>query len=67
VPEQVELTLAPQNRLTGKPTVLRSEHFLDTKLLVSDRKKIDEAGESLVTFKEVPLEDYLRPIETAKK
>jgi hypothetical protein len=67
VPEQVELTLAPQNRLTGKPTVLRSEHSLEPRLLVSDRKKIDEAGESLVTFKEVPVEEYLRPVEQAKK
>jgi hypothetical protein len=67
VPEQVEVTLAPQNRLTGKPTVLRSEHTLEMKLLSADRKKIDEAGEDLVTFREIPLEDYLRPIEQAKK
>lgn len=67
VPEQVEVTLAPQNRLTGKPTVLRSEHTLVMKLMASDRKKIDEAGDDLVTFREVPLEDYLRPIEQAKR
>jgi hypothetical protein len=67
MPEEVEVTLAPQNHLTGKPTVLRSEHTLQAKFFAADRRKIDEAGEALVTFREVPLEDYLRPVEQAKR
>jgi hypothetical protein len=67
VPERVEVTLAPQNRLTGKPTMLRSEHSFEMRLMASDRKKIDEAGGNLVTFREVSLDDYLRPIEQAKR
>jgi hypothetical protein len=67
VPETVELTFAAQNRLVGKPTVLRSEHELTMRLLPTDRKRIDEAGRNLVTFPEVSLEEYLRPIQQQAK
>ncbi len=67
VPESVELTLAAQNHLVGKPTVLRSEHELTTRLLSTDRKRIDEAGRDLVNFPEVSMEEYLRPIQQQAK
>ncbi|HZZ30229.1 MAG TPA: hypothetical protein VFE46_19680 [Pirellulales bacterium] len=67
VPESVQLTVAPQNHLMGKPTVLRSEHQLSMRLLPADRKRIDDAGKNLVTFPEVSLEEYLRPVQTAKR
>jgi hypothetical protein len=67
VPESVELTLAAQNHLVGKPTVLRSEHELTTRLLPADRKRIDEAGRDLVNFPEVSMEEYLRPIQQQAK
>jgi hypothetical protein len=67
VPESVELTLAAQNHLVGKPTVLRSEHELAMRLLPTDRKRIDEAGKDLVNFPEVSMEEYLRPIQQAKR
>ena len=61
VPEELELTITPSNRLLNKPTVLRSSHELAAQLLPSDRKKIDEAGEYLVNLTQVPLDEYLRP------
>jgi hypothetical protein len=67
MPESVELTLAAQNRLVGKPTVLHSEHELTMRLLPTDRKRIDDAGKYLVTYPEVSLEEYLRPIQQAKR
>lgn len=67
IPESVELSLAAQNRLVGKPTVLHSEHEMTMRLLPADRKKIDEAGRYLVSFPEVSLEEYLRPIQQAKR
>ncbi|HEY2762333.1 MAG TPA: hypothetical protein VGI75_16355, partial [Pirellulales bacterium] len=57
VPESVQLTLVAQNRLVGKPTVLRSEHELAMRLLPADRKRIDDAGKYLVTFPEVSMEE----------
>lgn len=67
VPETVQLTLAAQNHLVGKPTVLRSEHELAIRLLPTDRKRIDDAGKYLVTFPEVSMEEYLRPIQQQAK
>jgi hypothetical protein len=67
VPETVELTIAAQNHLVGKPTVLHSEHELTVRLLSTDRKRIDEAGRDLVNFPEVSMEEYLRPIQQQAK
>jgi hypothetical protein len=67
IPESVHLTIAPQNHLMGKPTILRSEHQLAMQLLPADRKRIDDAGRYLVTLPEVSLEEYLRPLQTAKR
>jgi hypothetical protein len=67
IPESVQLTVAAQNHLMAKPTVLRSEHELTMRLLPNDRKRIDEAGKYLVTFPEVSMEEYLRPLQTAKR
>jgi hypothetical protein len=61
MPEELELTIIPSNRLLGKPTVMRSTHELANQLLPTDRKKIDEAGEYLVNLNQVPLDEYLRP------
>jgi hypothetical protein len=67
VPENVEVTIAAQNRLIGKPTELRSEHQLSMRLLPADRKRIDDAGRYLVTFPEVSMEEYLRPAHQQAK
>ena len=50
MPEELELTITPSNRLLGKPTVMHSTHELANQLLPTDRKKIDEAGEYLVNL-----------------
>ncbi len=67
IPEEVQVTIAPQTRLGGKPTALRSEHVLTMRLMAADRKRIDEAGADLASFRQAPLEEYLRPIEQAKR
>ncbi|HTQ38536.1 MAG TPA: hypothetical protein VMJ32_05885 [Pirellulales bacterium] len=67
IPESVQLTVVAQNHLMAKPMVLRSEHLLTMRLLPTDRKRIDDAGKDLVTYPEVSLEEYLRPLQTAKR
>jgi hypothetical protein len=65
VPEEVKLTLAPR-RLGAKPTLMRSEHSFRQKLIEADLQKIEAAGEKLVTFTQVSLEEYLKPAAAAK-
>ncbi len=65
--DEVERTVAPQSRLGKKPSVMRSEHALEPRLTGSDRRRIQEVGEYLVNFPEVSLDQYLRPIEQAKR
>jgi hypothetical protein len=65
--DQVERTIAPSGRLGKKPSVVRSEHSLELHLSGSDRKRIQEVGEDLVTFPEISLDQYLRPVEQAKR
>jgi hypothetical protein len=59
VPEKVQLTTPSRARFGGKPTVVRSEHNVNWRLLESDQQKIQEAEEFLVTFTQLPLERYL--------
>ena len=65
--DEVERTVAPQSRLGKKPSVMRSEHVLEPHLSGTDRKRIQEVGEHLVNFPEISLDQYLRPIEQAKR
>jgi hypothetical protein len=67
LPEQVELILAGDAKSGGKPTILRSEHHFSTQLTKVDRHRIDEANEELKTFKQVSWEEYVRPIQQAKR
>jgi len=67
LPEQVELILAGDAKSGGKPTILRSEHHFSTQLTKADRQRIDEANEELKTFKQVLWEEYVRPIQQAKR
>jgi len=64
-PERVEVTILDDPK--GKPIVLRSEHHFSTQLTAEDRKRIDEANEQPKTFKQVSWEEYLRPIQQAKR
>ena len=67
VPEKVQLTMPPRSHFGGKPTIVRSEHSVNWRLLESDQQKIQEAEEYLVTFTQVSLERYLEsPAADAK-
>jgi hypothetical protein len=61
VPAQVQLTVAPARLVGGHTVLLRSEHEFRPRLLDSDLRKIDEAGELLGSAKPVGLGEYLRP------
>jgi hypothetical protein len=65
-PNLVEVTISDDSR-GAKPIVLHSEHHFSTQLTTEDRQRIDEANESLKTFKQVSWEEYLRPIQQAKR
>ncbi len=67
LPEQVEVTITAENQPAGKPTVLRSQHHLTMHLLPDDQKHIDEANADLAAFKSISWEEYLRPIQQAKR
>jgi hypothetical protein len=67
LPKQVELILAGDAKSGRKPTILRSEHHFSTQLAKGDRQRIDEANEQLKTFKPISWEEYLRPIQQAKR
>jgi hypothetical protein len=61
VPAQVKLTVSPARLIGGRTVHLRSEHEFRPRLLDSDLRRIDEAGELLTSAKTVTLGEYLRP------
>ena len=67
IPEQVEVTVTAENQPAGKPTVLRSQHALAMQLLPDDQQRIEEANADLSAFKSISWEEYLRPIQQAKR
>jgi len=58
IPSKVELTMPPRSRW-GKPTMVRSEHSVNWRLLESDQQRIQEAEEFLAVFTPLTLERYL--------
>ena len=67
LPEQVEVTITAENQPAGKPMVLRSQHQLTMHLSGDDQKRIGEANADLSAFKSISWEEYLRPIQQAKR
>ena len=65
VPAQVHLTISSARLVGGRTVALRSEHEFRPRLLDSDQRKIDEAGELLGKAKLVGLGEYLRPTADA--
>jgi hypothetical protein len=61
VPAQVQLTVSSARLVGGRTVLLRSEHEFRPRLLDSDLRKIDEAGELLGSAKLVGLGEYLQP------
>lgn len=59
VPEKVQLTMPARSRFGGKPTIVRSEHSVNWRLLEADQQRIQEAEEFLVTFTPLTIERYL--------
>jgi hypothetical protein len=58
IPEEVELTVMPQNRLLGRRLVIRSRHLPYWRLSNTDRKRIDTAGTYMAKFDAVSFREY---------
>jgi hypothetical protein len=67
VPEEVELTVAPNSRLLGRTLTIRSHHMINWALPGTDRKRIDEAGDFLVNFQAVQFQEYRRTEQLVAK
>jgi hypothetical protein len=64
VPDKLQVSLSPRSFLPGRGVTFRSEHEFRPRLLDSDLKKIEHAGELLTSTKRVGLGEYLRtPID----
>lgn len=61
VPALVRLTISPASLVGGRTVALKSEHEFRPRLLDSDQRRIDEAGELLGRAKLVGLGEFLRP------
>jgi hypothetical protein len=65
VPEKVELTITPRNRLAGK-IELASRHIVTWRLLETDRNRIDRVTEYLQKYQSVDYDEFIkRTVETA--
>lgn len=67
IPEEVELTLMPKNRLLGRKIELRSKHAFIWELSKSDLKRIETAGQYLATFEMVSFQRYRNPADVAAR
>jgi hypothetical protein len=67
IPEQVELTVVPNNRLVGRTLVVRSTHLVNWRLSNTDRQRIEEAGDHLVNFQTVKFSEFRDPEKLAAK
>jgi hypothetical protein len=61
VPARLQVTISPRRLFGGTTVVLHSEHEFRARLLDSDLRKIEEAGELLAGASQVGLVEYLRP------
>jgi hypothetical protein len=67
VPEEVELTLLPKNRLLGRKIELHSKHAFIWELGQTDFKRIETAGQYLATFETVSFQRYREPSGVAAR
>lgn len=65
MPEEVELTVSPSNRLLSRPVTIRSRHLIDWSLSQTDRKRVARAGKFMAEFKAVPFQDYRKATQVA--
>ncbi|HEY2882512.1 MAG TPA: hypothetical protein VGJ15_08765 [Pirellulales bacterium] len=61
IPEEVEVTLRLAKDPAEKPTILHSNHLFKTGLAPSDSKLLDDAKQGLSSYKEIALDEYLKP------
>jgi hypothetical protein len=66
VPTEVELTRYAQ-QLGNRQLSIRAEHRMNYRLRARDEKQLEQADRNLVTFKQVPLKDYLQRPEAPVK
>jgi hypothetical protein len=67
IPETVERTYKPANRLFGKTQVARAEHLFSWRLLESDRNRMAEAQRYQGRFKQVDFATYRDVASLAKR
>ncbi len=60
VPDKLQVTLSPRSLLPSRGVTFRSEHEFRPRLLDSDLKKIDQAGDMLARTTRIGLGEYLR-------
>jgi len=58
VPEEVNLTIYPSNRLLGRKTEVTSKHLFAWRILETDRNRIERANQHRATFEEVSFRTY---------
>ena len=67
IPEEVELTVAPERGLMSRATTMRSRHLPYWRLSNTDRQRIETAGTQIAKFTTVSFQEYRqasRPSET---
>jgi hypothetical protein len=67
IPEEVELRIAPKDRLVGRKLVVRSHHSSYWQITNTDRKRIEKAGRYMVSFQSVSFQDYQRELLAASE
>jgi hypothetical protein len=67
IPRQVTLTISAQPRFGNRDIRLRTTHHFRHGLTGSDLERIEKAQRYLVTLRNVPLNEYRRSFQTAKR
>ena len=67
IPRQVEVTINPPAATGRKPITIRSEHRMQSRLVESDRKRIDQTADQLHSFKEVTLAEFIAAAEDDRR
>jgi hypothetical protein len=62
VPREVHFTATPKKGLVSKHISARSEHRLVGQLVESDRRRVAQTGQAIVTFAEVPFDEYQKKV-----
>lgn len=58
IPQEIERTIVRERPLTDRTSVVTSKHTVNWLISGTDRKRIEEAGQQLVNFREVLPQEY---------